>query len=178
MDNDTSLAAQAVAAGPQTIAPPSFDGHGWLVVLNLAAMTAATIIAMMAVAVVLTEAWRGRERDVGLAPARLWRIALLLFATGIGLRCGVEALTLWAWDPRTPVATARFLIAKRLVDPVAVACGISGLALSVLSLPGVLEQLRREPLTDRIWQTWPIIRRMILVVLLSLVAAIGVVSTR
>lgn len=36
---ETSLAAQAVASGPGTVAPPSFDGHGWLVALNMGAMT-------------------------------------------------------------------------------------------------------------------------------------------
>jgi hypothetical protein len=178
MDENTSLAAQAVAAGPMTVAPPSFDGHGWLVVLNLAAMTAATIIALMVLAVVIAEAVRGRKRDVGWAPARLWRITLALFAVGITLRCGVEALTLWGWDPRTPAATARFLVAKRIVDPMAVACGVSGLALGVLTLPGILEQLRRAPLPERIWQAWPMIRRMSGVAVLCLIAAAGVVSTR
>ena len=34
-----SFAAQAVAHGPATLAPPGFDGHGWLVVGNMAAST-------------------------------------------------------------------------------------------------------------------------------------------
>ena len=38
--SNASLAAQAVINGPQTVAPPSFDGHGWLVVANLTVFTA------------------------------------------------------------------------------------------------------------------------------------------
>lgn len=37
--NNTSLAAQTLPPEPGTVAPPSFDGHGWLVALNMGATT-------------------------------------------------------------------------------------------------------------------------------------------
>lgn len=176
--NESSLAAQAVASGPGTVAPPSFDGHGWLVALNMGAMTAATAIGGMVIGLLIADALKNRSRDRGWTPARLWRITLLLFAAGITLRCGAEAVTLWGWNPREPDATARFLLVKRLIDPIAVSCGLTGIALAVLTFPGIFEQLRKEPLPVKVWQAWPVVRRMLVVGALSLVAAIGVVSTR
>jgi len=178
MTSNTSFATQAVASGPMTSAPPSFDGHGWLVIANLVTMTSATLIGVMAITYLVQDGWRHRQDGRGLSPARIWRYTGLLFATGITLRCGVEAASLWAWDPRLPAITARFLVAKRLVDPVAISFGLSGLALFVLSLPGMLEQLRKEPLPLTVWQARPILHRIGWLVLLSAVAAIGVVSTR
>lgn len=176
--NETSLATQAVAAGPATVAPPSFDGHGWLVALNMGAMTYATVAGLMVIGLLLTDARKRRRQDRGWAPARLFRVTGLLFATGITLRCGAEAVSLWGWNPLDPVTTATFLLVKRIVDPCAVAFGVSGLALYVMSMPGMFTQLRKEPLPLRMWQAWPIVQRMLAVGVLSLVAAIGVVSTR
>ena len=176
--NSPSLAAQAVANGPMTVAPPSFQGHGWLVVANLTTMTAATLIAAMVVTFLLRDGWIYRMRERGLTPARLWRLIGLLFATGIMLRCGVEAANIWGWDPHRPGETAGYLLAKRLVDPVAVCCGVAGLSLFIVSLPGMLVQLRKEPLPLAMWQSLPIMRNMVALALLSLIAAIGVVSTR
>jgi len=45
--NNSSFAAQAVAKGPMTAAPPSQEGHGWLVVLNLAVVTFASVVETM-----------------------------------------------------------------------------------------------------------------------------------
>lgn len=175
--DNRSLAAQAVAdAG--TLAPPSFDGHGWLVVINLATMSAATLIAAMVVGLLLSQAWSARRADRGWAPARLWRIAGLCFSIGMVLRCGAGALELWGWNPHDPVTTGRFLLWKRAIDPVAVAFGLTGLSVFTLSAPGIVWQLRREPFPVDLWQSWPIVRRMLAVVTLSLIAAIGVVSTR
>lgn len=178
MDN-ASIAAKAVAAGPATVAPPSFNGVEWLVAFNLWAMTAGCLIGAMVIVTLLTDGRRHRAKDVpGFSPARVWRWMGLLFATGIMFRCGAEALTLWGWDSEHPAQTARFLFAKRLVDPVAIACGVSGMVLFVLSLPGILHQLRREPLPLDMWQAWPIVRRMIGVGLIFFVVAIGVTVTR
>lgn len=176
--NETSLAAQAVASGPGTVAPPSFDGHGWLVAINMGAMTFACVAGMMVIAMLLTDAAKRRRQDRGWAPARIFRVIGLLFATGITLRCGAEAVSLWGWNPLEPQATARFLLFKRMLDPWAALCGIGGLALYVMSMPGMFSQLRKEPLPLRIWQAWPIVKRMLAVGALCFVAAIGVVSTR
>lgn len=176
--NDTSLAAQAVASGPGSVAPPSFEGQGWLVALNMGAMTYATIAGMMVIALLLTDAGKRRRQDRGWAPARVFRVVGLLFATGITLRCGAEAVSLWGWNPLDPTTTATFLLVKRLIDPWAVAFGVSGLALYVMSMPGMFSQLRKEPLPLKMWQAWPIVKRMLAVGGLCFVAAVGVVSTR
>lgn len=177
MSENASLAAQAVAdAG--TLAPPSFDGHGWLVVINMATMMTATLIALMVIGLIVSQAWAGRRIDRGWAPARLWRIAGLCFATGMALRCGAGSLELWGWNPADPVTTGRFLLWKRMIDPIAVVAGLTGLAIFTLSRTSVVSQLRRKPLPVDIWEEWPVVRRMIILAAMSLVAAIGVVSTR
>lgn len=178
MDNEMSVAVEAVARGPATVAPPSFDGHGWLVVLNLAEMTAATVIAGMGIAFIVSEAWKGRARDRGLAPARVHRIIGLLLCLGMLLRCGAEAASLWGWNPLDPQGTAALLILKRFIDPLAVPLGVTAIGLYVMSFPGMREQLRKEPLPIDMWQSWPVIQRMAGVAVLSLIAAVGMVSTR
>lgn len=45
MSNPVSFAAEAIAHGPRTLAPPSFDGHGWLVVINMMLTTTARFTA-------------------------------------------------------------------------------------------------------------------------------------
>lgn len=176
--NNTSLAAQAVASGPGTVAPPSFDGHGWLVALNMGAMTFAFVAGLMVIGALIADGRKRRRQDRGWGPARLFRITGLLFAGGITLRCGAEALSLWGWNPLEPTATATFLLTKRLIDPFAAAFGVAGLGLYVMSLPGMFTQLRKEPLPLRMWQAWPVVQRMLAVGGLCFVAAVGVVSTR
>lgn len=175
---NASYAARAVSQGPATVAPPSFDGHGWLVVLNMAAMSAATLIALMVLIYIGQMALRDRYSFPRDTPLRVWRFIGAMFAAGIMLRCGIEAANIWGWDPLRPGETARFLFAKRLVDPIAVAFGTTGLATFVLSLPGMIEQLGKEPLPISMWQSKRILRNMIALSACALVAAIGVVGTR
>ena len=176
--NESSLAAQAVASGPGTVAPPSFDGHGWLVALNMGAMTFAFVAGLMVIGALIADGRKRRRQDRGWGPARLFRVTGLLFAGGITLRCGAEAVSLWGWNPLDPATTATYLLAKRALDPFAAALGVSGLALYVMSMPGMFTQLRKEPLPLRMWQAWPVIQRMLAVGFLCFVAAVGVVSTR
>ncbi len=176
--NNSSFAAQAVAEGPQTLAPPSFNGMGWLVVINLAVMTIATLIGVMVIVKLVGDWVKWRDRDVWLSPASIYRVLGILFATGITLRCGAEAVNLWGWNPHDPVATGIYLTAKRLVDPIAVACGIAGLMTYILSEPGMIEQQRKIPFPVDMWLAWPMVKRMLRLGLLTFVAAIGVVSTR
>jgi len=175
---NTSFSAQAVAHGPQTIAQPSFNGMGWLVVINLACMTIATMVGLM-VAVKLIGDWlEHRRQDTWLSPASIYRTLGILFACGITIRCGVEALTLWGWDPRHPVITGTYNTIKRLFDPFAVGCGLAGLLLYICSEPGMIEQQRKEPFPINMWLAWPMVQRMLWLGALTFVAAVGVVSTR
>lgn len=177
MDN-ASFAAQAVANGPMTLAPPSFNGMGWLVVLNLAVMTIATMVGVM-VLIKLGGDWlKHRRRDAWLSPAVIYRLLGMLFSAGITLRCGAEALNLWGWNPQDPAATGAYLVAKRLIDPLAVGCGLAALMTYILSEPGMIEQQRKEPFPVDMWLAWPMVKRMLWLGLLTFVAAIGVVSTR
>ncbi len=176
--SNTSFAAQAVANGPRTIAQPSFEGMGWLVVINLAWMTFATLIGVM-VAVKLIGDWiKHRRQDPWLSPASIYRTLGILFALGITVRCGAEALTLWGWDPRDPIATGWYNTLKRLIDPFAVTFGVCGLMLYICSEPGMIQQQRKEPFPINMWLAWPMVRRMLWLGLFTSIAAIGVVSTR
>ena len=102
---NSSFAAQAVANGPRTIAQPSFEGMGWLVVINLAVMTIATLVGVMVVAKLAGDGWKHRRQDVWLSPASIYRLLGILFAFGITLRCGAETVSLWGWNPNDPIAT-------------------------------------------------------------------------
>lgn len=175
---NSSFAAQAVAEGPQTLAPPSFNGMGWLVVTNLAVMTIATLIGFMVIVKLVGDWVKHRRQDVWRSPACIYRLLGILFAFGITLRCGAEAVCLWGWNPHDPVATGVYLTAKRMIDPIAVGCGISALITYILSEPGMIEQQRKEPFPVNMWLAWPMVKRMLRLGLLTFVAAIGVVSTR
>lgn len=178
MDN-ASLAARAVANSPGVGAPASFNGVEWLVALNLWALTAAFGIGAMVLVTLLADWRRYRALDVaGVTPARTYRWSGLLMTLGLTMRTGAGALVLWGWDTADPNRTGALLFIQRIVDPIALAFGISGLMLFVLSLPGVFRQLRREPVPLDIWQAWPVVRRMIAVGVLWGIAAVGVVVTR
>ena len=176
--NTLGLAAEAVASGPATVAPPSFDGQGWLVVINLAIMTAACPLATMMVVDLARRAWARRREDRSAHPVTIWRLTILCFAAGIALRSGAEAATLWGWDPLDPAGTGAFLFAKRLIDPVAMLFGLTGLTLSYLSARGIVEQLRKRPFPIDFWASLPMLRQPAAIVVLCGVAAVGVVVTR
>ncbi len=175
---NSSFAAKAVAEGPPTLAPPSFDGHGWLVVLNLAVMTFATVVAVMFAVDAVRAWWRNRKTDLPSHPVSIWRLAGFCFAMGIVLTRGSDAIVLWNWDPDDPVATGWYLTLQRFVDPLAMIFGLSGLAILYLSARGMVWSLRRRPFPIDMWASVPMLRRPACIALLSLIAAIGVVSTR
>jgi len=176
--SNSSYAAQSIANGPMTIAPPSFNGMGWLVVVNLAVMTIATLIGVMVIVKLIGDWWKHRALDVRWSPAAIYRLIGILFASGITLRCGAEAVSLWGWNPQDPAATAGYLIAKRMVDPIAVGFGVSGLMVYILSEPGLIQQQRKEPFPVDMWLAWPMVQRMLWLGGTTIIAAIGVVSTR
>ena len=176
--NSSDYAVQSIANGPMTIAPPSFNGMGWLVVVNLAMMTIATLIGVMVIVKLAGDWWRHRRQDTWMSPAAIYRFLGVMFALGITLRCGAEALSLWGWNPQDPLATAMYLTAKRMVDPVAVTFGVTGLMVYILSEPGMIEQQRKEPFPVDMWLAWPMVKRMLWLGGLTFIAAVGVVSTR
>lgn len=173
-----SYAAEAVASGPATVAPPSFDGQGWLVVVNLAMMTAAFVLALMMAVDLMRHIWRRRRCDRPRHPVTVWRGMVLCFAVGIGLRSGGAAVVLWGWNPLRPDDTGALLLLQRMIDPVAVAFGLTGLAIAYLSAPGVVYQLRRRPHPLDFWTKLPMLWRPAAIVALSVAAAVGVVATR
>lgn len=172
------FAAQAVADGPATVAPPSFDGQGWLVVINLAVMTAAMVLATMMAVDLIRHVWRRRAIDKRRHPVTVWRATIFCFATGMAIRCCGAAIVLWGWNPAKPTDTGGLLLLQRLMDPVAVAFGLSGLALAYMAAPGMVKQLRRRPHPVDFWTALPLLKRPAAIVGLSLLAALGVVATR
>lgn len=176
--NNSSLAEQAVAMGPATVAPPSFDGQGWLVVINLAAFTFAFLLCAMLAVKWIGDIWRNRKRDTLDHPVTIWRgIGIALTLAGV-LRFGIAAAVLWGWNPLDPVGTAAVLTLQRYVDPIAAALGIGGLATFFLSERGMVDQLRKEPFPLNMWASLPMLKRPAFLAVICLIAAIGVVSTR
>lgn len=175
---DNSLAARAVAQGPLTVAPPSFDGHGWLVVINLAFFTAMAVIAASFWWEQVKALWRYRRRDRLGHPVTIWRWMGFCLFLAISLRCGVGAWALWRWNPGDPAGTAAALTLQRFVDPVALAFGLCAMTLFMLSARGMVPQLRREPLELRMWASLPMLKRPAMILAASMLAAIGVVSLR
>lgn len=173
-----SFAAKAVASGPATVAPPSFDGQGWLVVINLAIMTAAFVLAIMMVVDLIRHIWRRRRVDRPSHPVTVWRAMVLCFSIGIALRSGAAAIVLWGWNSLRPEETGALLVLQRMVDPIAVAFGLTGLAIAYLSSPGVVFQLRRRPHPLDFWTKLPMLWRPAAIVGLAFGAALGVVATR
>ena len=176
--SNVSIAAEAVANGPRTLAPPSFDGHGWLVVVNLAFMTACFVLfTMLAVNMVLSM-WSNRHQDSWRHPVTIWRgIGCLLGVSGC-IRFGFAAAVLWGWNPDFPRDTALLLTLQRVFDPIAALCAVAAIGTFKVSERGMVEQLRRRPFPIDIWASLPMLRRPAAIALLSLVAAIGVVSMR
>jgi hypothetical protein len=173
-----SFAAKAIVNGPHTVAPPSFDGQGWLVVINLAWFTAGFVLFAMLAVSASRDLWRCRRLDMIDHPVTVLRIATLLLGVAGTIRFGAEAATLWGWNPRDPSATALLLVAKRMLDPIAATFGLAAIALLYLSKGSMEEQLRRRPFPVRLWASLPMLKRPAAVVALSLVAAAGMVLTR
>ncbi|MEH3107160.1 MAG: hypothetical protein PGN09_07720 [Sphingomonas fennica] len=178
-----SLSEQAVAAVPPTLAPPSFDGHGWLFVLNLFVMTAGFILPLMLAGKLAIDSWRcWRARDVNhdgwRAPIQLWRRIGFCMAFGFALRNGAEAYSLWCWNPAEVAQSAFALTFKRVLDPIAAGFGYAGLGQFFLALPGITEQLRKEPFPVSMWTSLPLLKRPAWVVLLCFIAATAVVVFR
>lgn len=178
MSAGQSLAARAITEGPVTAVPPSFNDGESLYLFNLFLMTAATFLGAMMVGKQASRIWGQRSYDYPLEPVSLYRAITLCFAIGITLRCGAEAMFLWGWNPDDAVTSARVSMAKRWIDPIAVAFGCMGMAIVVLGEPGVEFQLRKAPLPVDMWSRWPVLARALAVVVLSFIAALAAVCLR
>lgn len=177
MSND-SIAADAVASGPRSAAPPSFDGHGWLVVVNLAFMTACFVLFSMLAVNMAVSMWANRAQDSWRHPVTIWRMIGLLLGVAGFIRFGFGAAVLWGWNPDYPDATGLLLTLQRVFDPIAALCGVAAIATFKVSERGMVEQLRRRPFPIDMWSSLPMLKRPAAIAILSLIAAIGVVSTR
>jgi hypothetical protein len=161
-----------------TAAPPSFAGDMTLYTFNLFIMTAMFFLSMMLAGRQAGRIWAQRDHDHILQPVSLYRLVTLFAALASTLRCGAEAMMLWGWNPADPIMTARVIMAKRWIDPVALLCGVTWMAIVMLGEPGVEHQLRKGPLAIDPWSRWPVLVRSMGVIALSLVAALAAVTLR
>lgn len=173
----TNMAARMVRASGSAI-PTSFNNDGALFGLNLFLMTAFMCLGLMLAGRMARAMRRDREQDELLHPISIWRLAWFFAGVAAFLRCGTEAMNLWAWSPADPVTTARVLMAKRWIDPVALSLAAVWMLLVTLASPGMEQQLRKRPFPIDMWASLPALRRPAAVVLLSLVAAVGMAVTR
>lgn len=171
----TSLAAQAIAAAPPSIGPASFNNNAGLFGLNLFLMTAGAMLGLMMAGKQARRIWIQRSIDHPLHPVSLYRTILMLAGTGIALRCGAEAMHLWSWSTHDPARIATAVMAKRWIDPLAMACGFAWMTIAILGEPGIEWQLRRAPLPSDLWSRWPALRKPALVVVYSLAMAAAAV---
>lgn len=176
-DAGSSLAARMVRSAG-TALPTSFDGDGQLYGLNLFLMTAFMCLGLMMAGRMARAIWCNRHRDRLRHPVTIWRAAWGLAGLAAFLRCGTEAMNLWAWNPADPVTTARVLMAKRWIDPAALVVAACWMVLVILADAGMEEQLRKQPFPLNMWASLPSLKRPAAIVLLSLVAAVGVALTR
>ena len=158
--------------------PIGFNGNDRLYGLNLFLMTAFMCLGAMMAVRGWCALWHGRGDDRLRHPVSIWRLAWLMASLAATLRCGSEAMNLWAWSLADPATTARVLIAKRWIDPLALLFTGGWMLLALLADTGMSQQLRRRPYPIAMWASLPSLRRPLAIVGLSLVAAIGVTWTR
>ncbi|WP_288413884.1 hypothetical protein [uncultured Novosphingobium sp.] len=173
-----SLVAKSVVDGPPSLIPRSFNDDASLFLFNLFGMTAMTFLSVMMAGKQARRIWVQRHFNHPKDPVTIYRAILFFAGMGLFLRCGAEAMNLWGWNPNDPVTTARVLMAKRWIDPIALCCGIIWMTLAILGEPGVEHQLRKVPLPVDMWSRWPALMRAVAVVVLSFAAALAAVCLR
>lgn len=172
-----SLAGLMVRAAGSSL-PTSFNGDGELFALNLFLMTAFMCLGALMAGRMARAIWANRDHDGLLHPVTVWRVAWLLAGLAAFLRCGTEAMNLWAWNPEDVRTTARVLMAKRWIDPAALLLAAGWMTLVLLSDAGMTAQLTRQPYPLPFWASLPSLKLPLAIIILSLVAAIGVTVTR
>ena len=158
--------------------PTSFNGDGGLFGVNLFLMTAFMCLGAMMAGRMARAVWLNRETDRWSHPVTVWRVAWLLAGLAAFLRCGTEAMNLWAWNPADVRTTARVLMAKRWIDPIALLLAAGWMGLVLLSDAGMTAQLSRQPYPVPFWASVPSLKRPLAIMLVSLIAAVGVAVTR
>jgi len=166
-----SLAADFVERTP-SVFQPSFDGDPSLFLWNLFLMTAGFFLGAMLVGRQASRIWRQRRYDHPLDPVSLYRLITLFAGCALTLRCGAEALSLWGWSPDDPALTARVMMAKRWLDPISLAFGMTWMAIVLLGEPGIEHQLRKAPLPVDMWSRWPVLARALIVIVLCFGASL------
>lgn len=142
---------------PPDIAPPSFAGMGWLLVLNLAAATLGVLVLSYA----FRQTWRGWRADPdarGSAPELMRRIIGLMLA-GETLRALSDALAMYGWNPAAQ-SSGGWGIAGRFLDPIGLGLVISGAVIWLLTEDGLMGQARTPPPFHPIWEDRETIIRM------------------
>lgn len=172
-----SIAAQVIERSPSPL-PSSFNGDPSLYLWNLFVMTATFFVGLMLVGRQGHRIWISRRWDHPLDPVSLYRTITLLAGIGLTLRCGAEAMHLWGYNPLDATTSARAIMAKRYIDPIAVGCGQLWMMIVVLAEPGIEHQLRKAPLPVDMWSRWPVLARALLVIALSFAAALVAVVFR
>lgn len=170
--------AAAMVRSAHSSMPTSFNNDGQLFGFNLFLMTAFMCLGLLMAARLFRALWRDRLVDGSRDPVTIWRMAWCCAAMAAFLRCGIEAMNLWAWNPADPVTTARVIMAKRWVDPVALIFAAGWMVLVMLSSTSMEQQLRKRPFPVEMWARLPELRRPAAIVVLSFVAAVGVAITR
>ena len=172
-----SLTAQTVTFIGSS-APPSFNGDGRLFAFSLFLMTAFMCLGLMKAGKQLRDLWCNRATDRWPHPVTIWRLLLFFAGSGVFLRCGSEAMNLWAWNPQDPTTTARVMMSKRWVDLAALGCAAAWMTIATLSSNAMIAHLRQKPLPVNLWASIHTLKRPAVVVAISLFAAVGVVVTR
>lgn len=173
-----SIAVEAIRALPATAAPPSFDGNGWLFAVNLTIFTAGFYLFAMLAGWLILERRRYAGQDRPYDPISIWRKIGTCIAVGFCLRCAAEAYNLWAWDPRSPENIAAAQQVKRFLDVPAFCIGGYGLALFFLSGRSMAIQLRKAPMEVIVRPTLPMLKKPLLIVVLTFLASIAITALR
>jgi hypothetical protein len=172
-----SPAARMIRASASSF-PISFNDDGQLFGVNLCLMTAFMCLGLVLAGGKARAIWLNRDRDLPSHPVTIWRASWFIAGMAAFLRCGTEAMNLWAWSPADPAMTAAVLMAKRWIDPIALACAAGWMVLVILANTAMEEQLRKRPFPVDMWASRSSLRRPLAIVVLSFVAAVGVAITR
>lgn len=164
--NATNLSSAANA-----LAPPSFAGMDWLLVINLTAVTFGLLVISRAAydtTVDWREEWRNGTR--GSAAEITLRVVALIFWGGT-CRLLSDALSLYGWNPVTQ-SSGGWATAGRFLDPLGVVCFATAAIIWLLTRDGLIEQARVKPLHFPLWEGRETVLRMCAFAIIALGVAL------